>query len=163
MLRMTSCLAFLAAIGLATAASGQDAKPSLEQLIQKFHSDAPKREADVTIDAWIEPGDGEASTLVITLQPDGDTKLNADPGITVTPADQGLDWQLALPHRHQDMSTTYFNPPATVEMPFSGVIGQPVEVLVEYAYCFVDYQCFFGEETLRVDMDREGGTPGGTG
>ena len=163
MLRMTPCLAFLAAIGLATAASGQDAKPSLQELIQKFHSDAPQREADVTIDAWIEPGDGEASTLVITLQPDGDTKLNADPGITVTPADQGLDWSLALPHRHQDLSITYFDPPATIAMPFTGVIGQPVEVLVEYAYCFVDFQCFFGEETLRVDMVREGGTPGGTG
>jgi hypothetical protein len=43
-------------------------------------------------------------------------------------------------------------------MPFTGMIGQPVEVLVEYAYCFVDFQCFFGEETLRVDM-----VPGGTG
>ena len=142
------------AAGGATVAGG----PSLEELIQQFHSDAPQREADVRIDAWIEPGEGEASTLVITLQSDGDTKLNADPGITVTPADQGLDWQLSLPHRHQDLSITYFDPPATIEMPFTGRIGQPVEVLVEYAYCFVDFQCFFGEETLRVDM-----VPGGTG
>lgn len=157
MRHLTPCLAVLATIGIASAAGAQ----SLEELIQKFQSDAPQVEAEVRIDAWIEPGaDGDhANTLVITLQPDGDTKLNADPGITVTPADQpGLDWQLDLPHRHQDFSITYFDPPATITMPFNGRIGQPVEVLVEYAYCFVDYQCFFGEETLRVDM-----VPGGTG
>lgn len=158
MRHLTPCLAFLAAIGIATAAGGQ----SLEELIQKFHSDAPQREADVRIEAWIEPGagDDQPNTLVITLQPDGDTRLNADPGITVTPADQpGLDWEQALPHRHQDFSISYFDPPATISMPFTGRIGQPVEVLVEYAYCFVDFQCFFGEETLRVAMV----VPGGTG
>lgn len=162
MRHLTPCLAFLATIGIATAAGGQTAKPSLEELIQKFHNDAPQREAEVRIDAWIEAGADadQPSTLVITLQPDGDTRLNADPGITVTPADQpGLEWELALPHRHQDLSITYFDPPATIAMPFTGIIGQPVEVLVEYAYCFVDFQCFFGEETLRVDM----AVPGGTG
>jgi len=137
-------LAFLASMGLAAAAHGQAAKPSLEDLIKQFHSEEPEREAEVTLDAWIEPGqkNGQPSTLFITLQPDGDTRLNADPGITVTPADQGLDWQLDLPHRHQDFSITYFEPPATITMPFTGTIGQPVEVLVEYAYCFVDFQCF---------------------
>lgn len=157
---VTPCFAFLATIGLATAAGGQAKKPSLEELIKQFHKEAPKREAEVEIDAWIEPGtsEGHASTLMITLQPDGDTRLNADPGITVTPADQGLDWQVALPHRHQDFSITYFEPPATIAMPFTGRIGRPVEVLVEYAYCFVDFQCFFGEETLRVDMAAPGGT-----
>lgn len=159
MRHLTPCLAFLATIGLATAAGGQ-AKPSLEELIKEFHSEAPQREAEVEIDAWIEPGADadQPSTLVITIQPDGDTRLNADPGITVTPVDQGLDWEQALPYRHQDFSITYFEPPATIEMPFTGRIGQPVEVLVEYAYCFVDFQCFFGEETLRVDMVAEGGT-----
>ena len=99
------------------------------------------------------PGDGQASEFVITILPEGETKLNADPGITITPAHQpGIDWQVPLPHRHQDLSITYFDPPATIRMPFTGSIGQPVEVLVEYAYCLVDYQCFFGEETLRVDM-----------
>ena len=150
----TVFLGFLAAIGMVTAASAQTAKPSLEELIQQFQSEEPVREAEVTLDAWIERGenDGQPHNLVITLQPDGDTRLNADPGITVTPADQGLDWQQALPHRHQDFSIPYFEPPATITMPFTGTIGQPVEVLVEYAYCFVDFQCFFGEETLRVDM-----------
>ncbi len=162
MRHLTHSLIFLATIGMATAAGGAAAGgQSLEELIQKFHKEAPQREAEVRIDAWIEAGADadQPNTLVITLQPDGETRLNADPGITVTPADQpGLDWGIALPHRHQDMSITYFDPPATIAMPFTGIIGQPVEVLVEYAYCFVDFQCFFGEETLRVDL-----VPGGTG
>lgn len=161
------CFALLATLGMATAAGGaaaaggQAAKPSLEELIKQFHGDAPQRVAEVRIEAWIEAGtgDSEPNQLVITIEPDGETRLNADPGITVTPADQpGLSWQLDLPHRHQDFSITYFDPPATISMPFTGRVGQPVEVLVEYAYCFVDYQCFFGEETLHVDM-----VPGGTG
>lgn len=164
---MPLCLTFMASLSLATAANAQSSsattvggKPSLEELIQQFHSEEPPRPADVQIDAWIESAeqDGKPNTFVITIQPGGDTKLNADPGVTVTPADQGLNWQHALPHRHVDGTKMYFDPPATIAMPFTGTIGQPVEVLVEYAYCFVDFQCFFGEETLRVSM-----TSGGTG
>jgi len=154
-----ACFLVLSALG--TAGQAQTAKPSLESLIEKFHSESKPLPADVQIDAWIEKGDGndEPNTFFITIQPDGDTRLNADPGITVTPADQpGLDWQLALPHRHVDGTITYFEPPATIAMPFTGIIGQPVEVLVEYAYCFVDFQCFFGEKTLRVDMIAPGRT-----
>lgn len=151
MRNMIPSFVFLATLGMATAASSQ----SLEDLIQQFQSDAPQIEAEVQIDGWIEAraDDNQVNEFVITIQPEGDTKLNADPGITVTPASQpGIDWQVALPHRHQDFSITYFEPPATIRLPFTGSIGQPVEVLVEYAYCLVDYQCFFGEETLRVDM-----------
>ncbi|MGI9499931.1 MAG: hypothetical protein ACR2P3_07835, partial [Geminicoccaceae bacterium] len=72
---LTPCLALLATIGMATAAGGQ----SLEELINQFQSDAPKVEAEVQIDAWVEPGDstGEADEMVITLLPGGQTKLNA--------------------------------------------------------------------------------------
>ena len=148
---LTPCLAFLATIATATAAGGQ----TVDELLQKFSGDAPQREAEVRIDAWIETGseDGAPNRLLITLTPDGDTRLNADPGITVTPMDQlGVEWQVPLPYRHQDQTITYFEPPATVRMPFTASDDQPVEILVEYAYCLVDYQCFFGEETLRVAM-----------
>jgi hypothetical protein len=37
-----------------------------------------------------------------------------------------------------------------VRLPFSATDHEPVELLIEYAYCVVDYQCFFGEETLTV-------------
>jgi hypothetical protein len=155
MLKMPQCVAVLATIGLATAAGGQEAKPSLESLIQKFQSDAPVIEAEVRIDAWVEKAqkEGQRDEVVITILPEGETKLNADPGITVTPGElAAVDWGVPLPHRHQDFSITYFEPPATIRLPFEASANQPVDILVEYAYCLVDYQCFFGEESLRVDL-----------
>ncbi len=155
MKKMAPLLATLAMLSSATAVSGQTAKPSLEDLIKKFDSEAPKVEAEVKIDAWVEPGydAGQPNEMVITVLPEGKTKLNADPGITITPADQvGIEWQVALPHRHQDLTISYFEPPATIRMPFTASDDQPAEILVEYAYCLVDYQCFFGEETLTVAM-----------
>jgi hypothetical protein len=162
MVRMTPKLAALALLSSATAAGGANAADgqSLEELIKKFQSDAPKVEAEVRIDAWVEPSeaDGQPDEMVITILPEGKTKLNADPGITITPADQvGIEWQVALPHRHQDQTVSYFEPPATIRMPFTASDDQPAEILVEYAYCLVDYQCFFGEETLSVVMPAEDG------
>ncbi len=153
-------IALAAAVALAGPAGADTAKPSLDQLIERFRSEAPKVEAEVRIDAWVEPGDGSGrpDEMVITLLPEGVTKLNADPGITVTPAAQtGVDWQVALPHRHQDMNIAYFEPPATVRMPFKASGVEPIELLVEYAYCLVDYQCFFGEETLSVALTSKAG------
>lgn len=156
MKRMAPVLTTFAMLILApTAGVAQSEGPSLESLINKFQSDAPKIEAEVQIDAWVEPGEtnGQPNHMVITILPEGKTKLNADPGITVTPVDQvGIDWQVVLPHRHQDQSISYFKPPATVRIPFTASDDQPVEILVEYAYCLVDYQCFFGEEQLSVAM-----------
>ena len=83
--------------------------------------------------------------------PEGETKLVADPGITVTPAARlGVDWQLPLPHRMVDTERDYFDPPATIRLPFTSADDQPLQLLVEYAYCFVDFQCFFGEAELTV-------------
>ncbi|MEZ5935969.1 MAG: hypothetical protein R3F54_29460 [Alphaproteobacteria bacterium] len=148
---LTPCLALLAMSSTAAAAGS----PSLDQLIKEFQSEAPKVEAEVRIDAWVDEADapGQPDEIVITLLPEGQTKLNADPGITVTPADQpGVDWAVPTPYRHQDTSITYFEPPATIRLPFTASENRPVDILVEYAYCLVDYQCFFGEETLRVDL-----------
>ena len=147
-------LAFVGAAGLSgNVVRSEVAKPSLENLIKQFQSDAPKIEAEVEIEAWVEPGNGAGrpDEVVITVLPEGETKLNADPGITVTPAEHAdIEWQIPLPHRHQDTSITYFTPPAEIRMPFKAGAGAPIEILVEYAYCVVDYQCFFGEETLSV-------------
>jgi hypothetical protein len=144
----------------AAGGAGGAAGPSLEALIEKFRSDAPPVEAEVRIDAWVEPGVGEGAPdlMVITILPEGKTRLNADPGITVTPLDQtGVDWQVPLPYRHQDRTIGYFEPPAMVRMPFTASGDQPVDMLVEYAYCLVDYQCFFGEENVRVDLPANAG------
>ena len=62
----------------------------------------------------------------------------------------GLDWKLPLPHRLVDTGRDYFDPPATIRLPFASADDQPVQLLVEYAYCFVDFQCFFGEAELTV-------------
>jgi hypothetical protein len=55
-----------------------------------------------------------------------------------------------LPYRHVDAGIQYFTPPAALRLPFRASGEQPLEILVEYAYCVVDYQCFFGEEVLTV-------------
>ena len=122
----------------------------LDRLIERFNADAPQTAGSVELDAWIEAGP-EQSEVVVVLEPQGDFKLVADPGITVTPAEQpGVEWLVPLPHRHTDAETQYFTPPATVRLPFRADGEQPLEILVEYAYCVVDYQCFFGEEVLTV-------------
>lgn len=155
---MNRLLPMLAGVVLAAGAiPGAGAAPpasgpvALDALLQQFRADAPPAPVGrVTLDAWVEPR-GEGQELVIVLEPEGETKLNADPGITVTPGqDVAVTWQVPVPHRQIDTSIAYFEPPATVRLPFTGGGGAPIEVLVEYAYCVVDYQCFFGEETLRV-------------
>jgi hypothetical protein len=123
----------------------------LDALIDQFDATAPTVDAEVTVDAWVEPGDGvdRLDEVVILLRPEGEAKLIADPGITVTPAPRsGLDWKTNLPFRHTDSAITYFEPEATLRLPFEAKDEAPVELLVEYAYCVVEYQCFFGEETV---------------
>ena len=89
--------------------------------------------------------------MVVVVEPRGDFKLVADPGITVTPTAQpGVEWLVPLPLRLVDRASQYFQPPATLRLPFRADGGQPLEILVEYAYCVVDYQCFLGEELLSV-------------
>jgi hypothetical protein len=130
--------------------SVQDQAPSLDTLLEQFNAQAPAAPGSVRLDAWVEAHDA-GKEVVVMVVPEGQTKLVADPGITVTPAArQGLAWQVPLPHRLVDPGRDYFDPPATVRLPFISDDGQPVELLVEYAYCVIDYQCYFGEEELTV-------------
>ena len=137
------------AVGPALAQSAGKAAPGLEQLIERFNSGAPGEDG-VEIDAWTETG-AEGSELVIVIAPRGETKLVADPGITVTPTPRaGVEWRTPLPHRKVDPAIDYFTPPATLRLPFTSSDHQPLELLVEYAWCVVDFQCFFGERSLTV-------------
>jgi hypothetical protein len=121
----------------------------LDQLIQSFNAAAPVQDG-VTVEGWVEDGPAGAE-VVVRLEPRGAIKLIADPGITITPrARPGVDWLTELPYRRIDPAAEYFAPPAMVRLPLAASDGQPVELLVEYAYCVVDFQCFFGEETLTV-------------
>jgi hypothetical protein len=124
--------------------------PSLEMLLQQFDARAPEPRGSIRLDAWVETGDA-GKELVIAVIPEGETKLVADPGITVTPAARlGVAWQVPLPYRMVDTERDYFEPPAMVRLPFTSTDGQPLQLLVEYAWCFVDFQCFFGEQELTV-------------
>lgn len=124
--------------------------PSLDTLLEQFDARAVEPPGDIRLDAWVESGDA-GKEVVVMIVPEGETRLVADPGITVTPAAQiGVDWQLPLPHRMVDTERDYFDPPAVVRLPFTSTDDQPLQLLVEYAYCFVDFQCFFGEAELTV-------------
>jgi hypothetical protein len=132
--------------------AGQGATPGieLEQLLERFDGRPAATNGSVRLDAWIEPGP-ERDQVVVVVEPQGDFKLVADPGITVTPTAQpGVEWLVPLPHRLVDSESQYLAPPATVRLPFRAQGEAPLEILVEYAYCLVEYQCFFGEEVLRV-------------
>lgn len=128
------------------AASGSE----LERLIERFDGGAATPADSVHLDAWIEPG-RERDQVVVVVEPRGDFKLVADPGITVTPTAQpGVEWLVPLPLRMVDRASQYFQPPATVRLPFRADGETPLEILVEYAYCLVEFQCFFAEKVLRV-------------
>jgi hypothetical protein len=131
---------------------GVPATPPLDALIQQFQAGAPPTTDGVELDAWVErTADGRQ--VVVEIEPQGALKLVADPGITITPTVRpGVTWLLPLPHRHVDPQVDYFAPPALVRLPFAMSDHRPLELLVEYAYCVVDFQCFFGEETLTVAL-----------
>jgi hypothetical protein len=143
---------FLGAM-LAGPAQGADQAVEVDSLLKQFEPGAPQTKGSVRVDAWTEIGP-ESDALVVVLEPQGDFKLVADPGITVTPtARQGIEWLVPLPYRHVDSELQYFSPPASLRLPFRAKDDQPLEILVEYAYCVVDYQCFFGEQNLTVAQE----------
>ncbi len=122
----------------------------IDGLLDQFRADAPEQQGSVRLSAWIEENEG-TTEVVVLFEPEGKTKLVADPGITVTPTERsGVEWLIPSPVREVDPTTDYFTPPAMVRLPVRISDGEPVEVRVEYAYCVIDFQCFFGEETLTV-------------
>ena len=139
----------LAAGPALAAAGGQTPAPALDQLIERLNAGAPVQNG-VAIEGWVEQGPA-GSELVVRLEPRGEVKLIADPGITVTPTPRpGLAWQTELPYRQVDPEIDYFSPPTTLRLPFTASDHAPLELRVEYAYCVVDFQCFLGEEKLTV-------------
>jgi hypothetical protein len=147
-----ACLLAMTALAAGAAQAQQEDAPGVElgTLLEQFNGAAAATDGSVHLDAWIEAGP-DSDALVVVVEPRGKFKLVADPGITITPTPQpGVEWLVPLPHRHVDPEISYFTPPATVRLPFQADGAAPLEILVEYAYCVVDYQCFFGEEVLQV-------------
>jgi hypothetical protein len=135
---------------LAGPAQAADQAVDVDRLLEQFNAGATHTNGSVRVDAWTEAG-RESDALVVVVEPRGEFKLVADPGITVTPMERpGIKWLGPLPYRHVDSELQYFTPPASLRLPFRASDDQPLEILVEYAYCVVDYQCFFGEQNLTV-------------
>jgi hypothetical protein len=134
----------------ALATSPDRTAPTLDHLLEQFRGSALQPAGEVRLEAWVESG-ADGPQVVVRIEPEGRTKLIADPGITITPSErEGLRWRIALPYRHVDPTIDYFSGPAALRLPFTADDQQPIELRVEYAYCVVDYQCYFGEETLSV-------------
>jgi hypothetical protein len=153
MIRSTTALAIglLASPVWATGLDELATAPALDDLLEAIEPAAPAPDGRVTVDAWVQPRD-DGRELVVVVQPEGKTKLVADPGITLTPAEDafGVTWQVPVPHRVVDPKADYWEGERAVRLPFTAAEGTPLEVRVEYAWCVLDYQCFFGEEQLSV-------------
>jgi hypothetical protein len=142
--------ALLTGSAAAFAAAPDGTAPTLDRLLQQFRGSALPPAGEVRLEAWVESG-ADGPQVVVRIEPEGRTKLIADPGITITPSErEGLRWRIALPYRRVDPTIDYFSGPAALRLPFTADDRQPIELRVEYAYCVVDYQCYFGEETLSV-------------
>ncbi len=148
------------AIGLvlgasAARAAGELPSGSVGDLLQQLQPPGTQQpgarpRGEVRVEAALERGPAGPAVL-ITLTPLGATKLIADPGITVTPAARpGLAWQVGLPVRRQAEDRAYLPVPQQLRLPFAATDQAPLELQVEYAYCVVDYQCFYGEQQLVV-------------
>jgi hypothetical protein len=144
MRRMSRLRSLLLALALAVPTGPALAQADLATLLNGLAKDkAP--EGRVEVQGWLERN-GDATELVVTLIPSGAAKLVADPGITVTPQ-QSL---AAAPMSLVDTTRDYLDQPPVLRLPLPGHAGEPVEAAVDYAYCLADYQCLFGEATVRV-------------
>lgn len=86
--------------------------------------------------------------VVVTLTPNGATKLVSDPGVTVSPVDNagvpvGASVTMA------DRTAEYFAAPPLLEVR----PGPATFLHVEYAYCVVARQCLFGDATIAVPTE----------
>ena len=143
MFRRAQTLAVALAAALPTLEGAVAAEPLSTLLGQIAPAKAPEGSVDVV--GWVER-DGTKPELVVTLIPNGQVKLVADPGVVVTPvARDGIKWAATQPVSRVDASRSYLVEPPTIRLPFAGEDGKPVEAAVEYAYCLVGYQCLFGE------------------
>lgn len=138
-------------LGLVLASTGSvHAAGSLGTLLDEIAPPREVAEGGVVIDAWVERT-GTTPEIVITLRPEGAVKLVADPGITVTPVGiSSAQWLTDMPQDRVDEGQDYFDQPPMLRLPFAAEDGQPIELRIDYAYCIIDYQCLFGEETLSV-------------
>ena len=97
--------------------------------------------------------DGEYGRLRITLLPEGDARLVADPGSSLEVRGEGVEWIDGTRAEAIRPDRDYFDGPVTLELPFRrrGEGGR-IEGRIEYLWCFVGTQCFFGEKAIRIEL-----------
>lgn len=107
----------------------------------------------VDLDAWIEPAQ-DGHVVRVTVAPRGAMKLVADPGIQVMPdAPSGVRFTAELPAERVGRIEDYWPQAQTLSLPFSGGLpGDVIGLRIDYAYCVVEFQCFFGAGVLRVSV-----------
>ena len=133
----------------------------LNRLLDRLGPEASAPKDAVEVAAWIEPTP-DAAEVVVTLTPTGKAKLVADPGVTVTPADPdsgGVAWRTPLPYHLVDAGAEYFAEPPTIRLSLGAPEVGPIDLDVEYAYCFVDTVCLFGEKRVTAALRPSSGGP----
>jgi hypothetical protein len=104
----------------------------------------------VAVSAWIERG-GAHPEVVVSLRPQGEARLVADPGIVVEPLGvPAVAWLRAWPVELASPGEDYLDAPAVIRLPFAAEQGYPIRLRVDYAYCLTDLVCLFGESLLTV-------------
>ncbi|HWL71990.1 MAG TPA: hypothetical protein VNS22_26905 [Geminicoccus sp.] len=132
---LTVLLLGLPAAGMA----GQGAGGGADAILRDLGLAAP---AEIVRVATSRQPDG---SIAVMLQPNGQAKLVADPGVTVVPVDPA-GMAVAEPAALVDHGQEYFTLPPVIQVR----PGEATALRVEYAYCVVDKQCLFGDVTVPV-------------
>jgi hypothetical protein len=155
-LRRRLAFALILSGGLTVGASAQD----IGEILGKVAPGAPVPDGSVTVLGWFEKSQGHHE-LVISLEPKGDAKLVADPGIVVEPhRGAGVEWLGHGPFERVIPGGSYFEGPQEIRVPFRSNGTGEVSARVEYAYCLVAYQCLFGETVVQLPAPGRLGTSG---
>lgn len=146
-------VALLAAAG-AAAAEGVDA---LLRRLAPGPAGTAAAAGSVRIDGRLER-DGARVELVVTLTPEGEARLVADPGVQLTPrAGPAGPWAATGLVERVEPSTGYFAGPVELRVPVvPGAAGTALADLA-YAWCLVDRVCLLGEAEVAVPLAAAGG------
>lgn len=121
----------------------------------------PPKEGQVRVVARLEvtPAGG---VLRLEFVGEGDARLVADPGITVTGlASETVRWPEGAEVRAVVPGQLYFPEPPRILLPVEAVPGATVEADVAYAWCLVGWQCRFGNERVRLAWPEANPEPAG--
>lgn len=107
-------------------------------------------EGGVSVVGWVEDG-ADGPVLRVAVTPEGDARLVTDPGIVATPVSRpGLAFETPLPATLTEPGTGYWTETRYLDLPFARRDGRPIALEVDYAWCLVDAQCFYGRKSLTV-------------